>query len=130
MTSIKPPGPSGVRTPPESPSGATETRGTSEAFQEKLQGASRASANPTPASAPAKESERTQGTRAVVEDLRAGRLTPQQAVQRLTEQALARSGAPAALRPVIEARVQNLLRQDPLLRDLVGKLGVTPDAEP
>jgi hypothetical protein len=59
----------------------------------------------------------------VIADLRAGRISPDVALSRLTDLAVKRSGAPDAMRPRIESQVRNLLATDPLVQDLIKKMG-------
>lgn len=63
--------------------------------------------------------------RNVAADLRAGRITPQQAVDRLVEQTLSRRAgpqAPEAVRARLRASLVGLLASDPHLADLVKRL--------
>jgi hypothetical protein len=59
----------------------------------------------------------------VVADLVAGRITPHEAVARLTTQALERARCPETLRPVVEARIREALTYDPNLAALVRQMG-------
>ena len=119
MTAIKPPGgPGGVGGPsgPDASKPTTSTTGPS--FQDRVneqQGAHRA----TPADP----------SQAVVADLRAGKITPNEAVQRLTDVAVQRSHAPPALRPAVESRVREMLRSDPLVQDLLRQMGASLDTD-
>jgi hypothetical protein len=62
------------------------------------------------------------GPQAIVADLQAARITADEAVARLTAHALA--GAPASVRPAVEARVRATLASDPLLGALLRQIGV------
>jgi hypothetical protein len=61
------------------------------------------------------------GAQAVVADLQAARITPDEAVARLTAQALA--GCPETLRPAVEARMRAALASDPLIGSLLRRMG-------
>ena len=54
-------------------------------------------------------------TAAVLGELRAGRITPDEAVGALTRAAIEKTGCPAAMRPVIAQKIEALLRRDPTL---------------
>lgn len=125
MSGITPPGgpgrPSGIETPAPATGagGASGPRGPS--FSERVaerQGA--AEANATHA-APSQAA----SSQAVIADLRAGRIGPDEAVRRLTDIAIERSGAPAARRPVLEARVREMMASDPLVQDLLRRMGAS-----
>ena len=63
--------------------------------------------------------------------LRAGSLTPRQAVDRLVESAIQTMGAglPEAARTELRGRLESLLAEDPYLTDKTRRLGVVPDGE-
>lgn len=63
------------------------------------------------------------GVQAVVADLQAARITPDEAVARLTAQALA--GCPETLRPAVEARMRAALASDPLIGSLLRRMGAS-----
>src|SRR5262249_18746693 len=118
VSAIKPPGgPGGVGAPstPDGPAGPSGPSGPSlqnrVAEQSGTAGASAAGAASSPQS--------------VIADLRAGRITPNEALTRLTDLAVARSGAPPAMRPSVEARLREMLARDPLVQDLVRQMGAT-----
>jgi hypothetical protein len=119
VTAIKPPGsPGGIQAPttPESTKGPSGTTGPS--FQDRVaeqQGATPAASVSTP-----------QG---VIAELRAGRLSPNEALSRLTDLAIQRSGAPASMRPQIEVRMRELLSNDPVVKDLVRRMGASVSSE-
>jgi hypothetical protein len=70
----------------------------------------------------------TDPTQRVLGDLTAGRITPDDAVARLTSLAVAGSGAPESARPAVERKVRALLATDPTLGALLGRMGATPPA--
>jgi hypothetical protein len=119
VTSIKPPGgPGRVGGPsgPDAAKGAEQTTGPS--FKERVaeqRGAQRVAS--------------TDPSQSVISDLRAGRITPNEAVTRLTDLAVRRSNAPPSVRPAVEARMRELLRSDPLIRDLLKQMGASIDGE-
>ncbi|MEZ4364661.1 MAG: hypothetical protein R3A48_29515, partial [Polyangiales bacterium] len=58
----------------------------------------------------------------------AGAITPDQAVARLTEAAVASSGATGAARAAVEGKVRALLQRDPSVAALLSRMGATtPD---
>ena len=65
----------------------------------------------------------------VLADLQAARITPDEAVSRLTAQALASSGCPASLRPAVEARMRAAIAGDPLVGSLLRRMGANVPAE-
>jgi hypothetical protein len=66
----------------------------------------------------------TQGAAAqVVADLKAGRLSPDQAVERLVHAAVQRQVVPPAVRARVEVRVREALARDPVLGSLLRNLG-------
>lgn len=123
MTSIKPPsksptpgidgssgaGPAASPTAPTGPS-FRERVGESESAQsvQKSAGASGASS-----------------TQSVVADLRAGTITPNEAVSRLTDAAMQRNRVPPAMRPAVEAQVRDFLQRDPVVGELLRTLGAS-----
>jgi hypothetical protein len=126
VTAIKPPGgprgAGGVEAP-RGPGGAESTNEpTGPSFQNRV--AEQQSAN---AAKPASATASASSSQAVVADLRAGKISPDTALRRLTDLAVQRSGAPAALRPGIEARLRELMTRDPNVRDLVREMGATLD---
>lgn len=115
MTSIKPPGgPGSVPAPvvPEHIQGPARSTGPS--FHERV--AEQQSASTARAV-------NTHPTQAVIDELRTGRISPAEALQRLTDLAVQRSGAPPALRPTIEAQLRELMSRDPLIQDLIRQMG-------
>lgn len=62
-------------------------------------------------------------TAAVLGELRAGRITPDEAVAALTRAAIEKTGCPAAMRPSIERKMQALLARDPTLGALMAQMG-------
>jgi hypothetical protein len=67
----------------------------------------------------------------VAAGLRAGSLTPRQAVDRLVESAVASMGAglPDAARAELRGRLERLLAEDPYLTDKTRRIGVVPDED-
>lgn len=126
-SAIKPPGSGGpvggAGAPPES-GGARPVEGASEEFRAALENAGEADASKAAgASASAGGAAPAEGSRAALlrslaEDLRAGRIDPQQAVDRLVDRTLS-SGAAASLPPARRAELEALLRstldEDPTL---------------
>ncbi len=67
-------------------------------------------------------------TQVILGDFRAARITPDEAVRRLTAVAVDRTGCPAALRPRVEAQMRDLLAHDPLVAQTLRRMGATvPD---
>ncbi len=80
--------------------------------------------------APAATAAPTDPTAATLADLRAGRISPDAAVGRLTDAALSRAKLPEARRAAVEGRVRDLLAHDPTVAALLGRMGATvPSAE-
>lgn len=135
MSSIKPPGgPGGIGTPP-TPDGAAGPSGPSTggpSFQDRV-GAQRGASEASPA-AGASGAATTTGAaaattpQAVIADLRAGRISPNDAVTRLTDLAVQRSGAPPAMRATVEARLREMLSRDPLVQELMRQMGAAVDS--
>jgi hypothetical protein len=115
VTSIKSPGGPG-RTLPEAPQ--TDPSGSSRAKDPGFADQVSSNKSSTTVSAPASTS-----SDAVVADLRAGRITPAEALDKLTEIAVQRSGAPPSMRGAVETQIRSLLVRDPLLRELVQRMG-------
>jgi len=121
VSAIKPPGGPGASgvTPPPVTSGPTGATGPDAAsFRDRL-GAQEAVAKtgaqanvPTPGT-----------TEHVIESLRAGKITPDAAVTALTKLAVQRTGAPEALHAQLEARLREMVAQDPIVGDLVRQMG-------
>jgi hypothetical protein len=119
VTSIKPPGGPGGVGGPKGPEATKDTAPTSgPSFQERVagnRGAQRATA--------------ADPSQAVIADLRAGKITPNEAVHRLTDIAVTRSHAPPGVRPAVEARMRELLTSDPLVQDILRQMGATLDTD-
>ena len=115
MTSIKAPfgptGPSGLGGP-EAPNSNTPSTGA--AFREALHPTTGTPTNPS------------QG---VLSDLSAGRITPNQAVERLTTIAVEKSGCPESVRPSVEQRIRQMLSNDPVVGSLLRQMGASIPAE-
>ncbi len=110
-SAIKPPGSGPVGGAGESPEsgGARPVEGSSEDFRAELDKAGEAkSAGVDTATAPV-EGSRAELVRSLAADIRAGRIDPQQAVDRLVERTLS-SGAAASLPPARRAELEALLR--------------------
>lgn len=141
MTSIKPPGapgasplgPSTQGTPIDATNKTAATQGSR--FDERVSHASSAKG-----SAPTHEAQRgqstvrageTDATRAVLEQLRSGSISADQAVSKLTDLAVQRAATPA-MRPVIEARLRSWMQSDPTVRALLKQMGasVAPPSDP
>jgi len=76
-------------------------------------------------SGPAEGAAAADPVRSVAADLRAGRITPEQAVDRLVESTVSRrigAQAPEAVRARLRASLVDLLAHDPHLADLVKRL--------
>lgn len=68
-------------------------------------------------------------TQAVIADLQAARIGPDEAVRRLTDLAIANARCPPSLRPAVEARVRGALAHDPLVGQLLRHMGATAPEE-
>jgi hypothetical protein len=69
-------------------------------------------------------------TAVTLADLRAGRISPDVAVGRLTDAALARARLPEAHRPAVAARLREVLAHDPTVATLLRRMGASvPAAE-
>ncbi len=92
-----------------------------------------APAAPTNAAAPTTSTTATTAatapSEAVISALREGKVTPDEAVRQLTTLALQRAGVPDAMRPQIEARMRELLGNDPTLGGLLRRMGATVPEE-
>ena len=67
-------------------------------------------------------------TQVILGDFRAARITPDEAVRRLTAVAVDGTHCPPALRPRVEAHIRDLLAHDPLLAQTLRRMGATvPD---
>jgi hypothetical protein len=123
MTSIKPPSkapthgvdgvagssPTGVPTAPSGPS-----------FRERV-GEVSGSARPAAAGA----TQGVQSTQSIVADMKAGALTPNEAVARLTDAAMQRNRVPPSMRPAVEAQVRDFLMRDPVVSELLRAAGAS-----
>lgn len=81
--------------------------------------------DPTAAAAPTASSEGVSATQRTLAQLAAGAITPDQAVARLTDAAVAGSGATGAARAVVEDKVRALLHRDPNVAALLSRMGAT-----
>jgi hypothetical protein len=123
MTSIKPP--SKTPTPGiEGPSGAgpsaSPTGPSGPSFRERV-GETAAVGKSSGAGA----AEGPASTQSVVADLKAGAITPNEAVSRLTEAAMQRNRVPPTMRPAVEAQVRDFLQRDPVVGELLRTLGAS-----
>jgi hypothetical protein len=119
VSAIKPPGaPGSVQGPtePEGSSGAKQPAGTS--FHERVEQTQGARAGGGALTG-------TDSAKSVIAELRAGQITPDVALQRLTDLAVRRSGAPPAMRATIESQLRGLMSNDPLVQDLIRQMGAS-----
>jgi hypothetical protein len=65
----------------------------------------------------------------VLADLQAARISPDEAVQRLTALAVASSGCPEAMRPAVERRMRGVITSDPLVASLLQRMGASAPAD-
>lgn len=122
-SAIKPPGSGpvgGAGAPPES---GAPVEGSPSDFRAELEKAGAADATQSGDTSPASQvaGSRAELLRSLADDLRAGRIEPQHAVDRLVERTL-RSGAAASLPPARRAELEALLRStlddDPTLASM------------
>jgi len=110
-----------IAPPPDEPAApkAGKAEGPADAFAKRLDGAD-AAGGPEAAEA----ARAADPLRGVAADLRAGRITPEQAVDRLVEATVSRraGAAPEAVRARLRASLVDLLASDPHLADLVKRL--------
>ena len=126
MTAIKPPSGSGpgpgssgpIPAIHEANKGAASPDAT--AFQEHIAETQTVSRN----SALRASGTDTATSQSIIADLRSGKIAPADALHQLTNLAVQQSGAPVAMRPVIETRLRDLLARDPLIQDLVRQMGI------
>jgi hypothetical protein len=120
VTNIKPPGgprspagTSGINSPeaPEAGSSFREVVGTG-------------AATPAAPGAPASPSQ------AVIADLQAARITPDEAVRKLTALAVDGSRCTPAMRPGVERRIRQMLASDPVVGELLRQMGAAVPREP
>ncbi len=64
-------------------------------------------------------------TQAIVADLKAGAITPNEAVTRLTDAAMQRNRVPPAMRPAVETQVREFLQRDPVVGELLRTMGAS-----
>jgi len=125
---------SGPIAPPTEETPATKpgrTEGAAEAFAKHLdgatgpEGAAAAEVRGPGGAAQAEGPAAADPVRSVAADLRAGRITPEQAVDRLVEDTVSRrigAQAPEAVRDRLRASLVDLLAHDPHLADLMKRL--------
>lgn len=65
----------------------------------------------------------TSATQTILSDLQAARITPDEAVRRLTAAAIEKARTPAALRPAVEGRIRAMLANDPRVGALLRRMG-------
>lgn len=66
---------------------------------------------------------------AVLADLQAARISPDEAVQRLTALAVESSGCPESMRPAVEKRMRAVITSDPLVASLLQRMGASVPTE-
>jgi hypothetical protein len=118
-------GPGGGVPPPPidgaTPGAAGKAVGGGEAFAARL-GEAPVADGPAAGAAPAAPAPGAQG---VIDELRAGRITPEQAIDRLVEDTVGRrvgAAAPEAARQRLRAALTELIATDPHLRDLARRM--------
>ncbi len=122
-------GPGGPGKPPgiEPGEAAAEKPRVGPAFADKL-----AEARPPEAASAAQAAAAADPVASVAADLKAGRLTPKQAVERLLDLVSSRgpaAGLPDKVRARLRAELEDLLRTDPGLAAKARRLGVRDDEE-
>lgn len=117
MTPIRPPGTS----PAPSPIDVSSAVGSA--------GTVSAGAPVVPSNLSAAKPHASGGASAVIADLEAARITPDAAVQRLTDIAVEGARCPAAMRPAVEARIRATLANDPLVASLLRRMGASAPEE-
>lgn len=65
----------------------------------------------------------TSAAQVILSDLQAARITPDEAVRRLTAAAIEKAHTPAALRPAVESRIRAMLANDPRVGTLLRRMG-------
>ena len=122
MTAIKPPGgPGGIQPPTTTPESSKPTGTAGPSFQERV-AEQKPGVQPGATAGPVT-------SQSIVADLRAGRISPNDAVQRLTDLAVKRSGAPPAMRARVESQLRDLMSRDPLIQDLLKEMGAASASE-
>lgn len=111
MTSIKAPGGPAGPSGPGGPSGTGSSAPTGGASFREVVG--------TGARPP------TNASQSVIGDLTAGKITPDQAVDRLTTLAIEKSRCPESARPAVEQRIRQMLATDPVVGDLLRQMGAS-----
>lgn len=123
MSSIKPPsGKSPGLTSPTDVAGKPATKAPSETFRKTLEEPSAAgSASATAPSTAAAGVEPKKGAAGIAQELRAGKIDAETAVNKLVDKALAKAdaaGLPPAKRTELEAMLRDALESDPTLSQL------------
>lgn len=122
MTSIKPPSKPSVggvdSLGPQS--GVTPKSTTGPSFGERVGESAGAQKTAAPAAA-----QGAQSTQAIVGELRSGAITPNEAVQRLTDAAMQRNRVPPSMRPAVESQVREFLQGDPVVGELLRTMGAS-----
>ena len=112
MTTIKPPGSPGIP-----PIGVDPGAPIAAPSASKVAPSASAVISPPVAPPPAN------ATQVILSDLQAARITPEEAVRRLTAAAIERARTPAALRPAVENRIRAMLASDPRVGALLRRMG-------
>lgn len=126
MTSIKPPAPGSPQSPTETPdiAGGTKSEGAdATSFQTALEGAQKAQhAGQTAAAGATSQSSGSDPIAALAQDVEAGRITLDQAVDRLVEHTLAKTARhlSADQRTELSSLLRDALMHDPTLSALRG----------
>lgn len=115
MTTIKPPGSPGI--PPIGADPGTPIAAPS---------AAKVALAPVP---PPSITHSTSATGVILSDLRSARITPDEAVRRLTAAAIEKAHTPAALRPAVENRIRAMLANDPSVGALLRRMGAQGPAD-
>lgn len=112
MTTIKPPGSPGIPPVGVDPGAPIAAPSASKVAPSAPSTVSPPSASPS-----------TNPTQAILGDLQAARITPDEAVRRLTAAAIEKAHTPAALRPAVESRIRAMLANDPRVGTLLRRMG-------
>lgn len=119
MTTIKPPGSPGIPPVGVDPGAPIAAPSASKVAPSAPSTVSPPSASPS-----------TNPTQAILGDLQAARITPDEAVRRLTAAAIEKAHTPAALRPAVESRIRAMLANDPRVGTLLRRMGAEALSSP
>jgi hypothetical protein len=118
---------SGTPLPPEGAPGADEAKGPGgKGFAQAADRAAAAATQPSQEAAQAGQTEAVGAVGDLVADLRAGKISPQAALEKVIDRVLAQQvgpDAPPAVRERVGAALRQALEDDPLLADKLRKLG-------